>query len=351
MELTNQNKRDNFIASGSDYSKVYEDAGQSKAGEGAFRRYSRVIYLNVFFMIMEILGGSLARSFSVMSEGIMLFIDILTSGIRICGAYSLDKVENVDFNFGYGRVEPIAIVLETSLVWFCMVIMLIISYYMHMITTDDRPLRPGIMLLTSIITLVGDASRIVVVYGCGVLQHLIRYPWLSLQDRENIKIKKGNRDISIRRIMEAIKGGLIYDTLVFLFSILICFNSYFVILDKLSIFFLIAIIFYSTMPNFKRNLKILMEGNLRPRFIPEIKKQIGEIDTVFRIESIRIWVIEEGKFASNVHVSVEKDCSPYPVTRKIGAILEKYKIAYWTIQVWQNDGLSYPLFKDAYLES
>jgi hypothetical protein len=46
----------------------------------------------------------------------------------------------------------------------------------------------------------------------------------------------------------------------------------------------------------------------------------------------------------------EKDASPYPVTRKIGAILEKYKIAYWAIQVWQNDGLSYPLFKDAYLE-
>lgn len=113
----------------------------------------------------------------------------------------------MDFNFGYGRVEPIAIVLETSLVWFCMVLLLIISYYMHMTTTDDRPLRPGIMLVTSIITLVGDASRIVVVYGCGVLQHLLRYPWLSLQDRENIKIKKGNREISIRRIMEAIKGS------------------------------------------------------------------------------------------------------------------------------------------------
>ena len=56
-----------------------------------------------------------------------------------------------------------------------------------------------------------------------------------------------------------------YDTLVFLFSILICMNPSFVILDKLSIFFLMIIIFYSTMPNFKRNLKILMEGNLRRR--------------------------------------------------------------------------------------
>jgi hypothetical protein len=114
----------------------------------------------------------------------------------------------VDFNFGYGRVEPIAIVLETSLIWFCMILLLIISYYMHIITTDERPLRPGIMLATSIITLVGDTSRIVVVYGLGVLQHLVRYPWLSKQDRENIKIKKGNKEISIRRIVEAIKGRL-----------------------------------------------------------------------------------------------------------------------------------------------
>ena len=51
--------------------------------------------------------------------------------------------------------------------------------------------------------------------------------------------------------------------MVFIFSILICINDKFAILDKLSIFFLIGIIFYSTLPNFKRNIKILMEGNLR----------------------------------------------------------------------------------------
>jgi hypothetical protein len=94
MELSNLRNRDDFIASGSDYSKVYEDAGQAKSAPGAFRRYSRVIYLNFFFMVMEILGGSLARSFAVMSEGIMLVIDILTSCIRICGAYSLDRGSN-----------------------------------------------------------------------------------------------------------------------------------------------------------------------------------------------------------------------------------------------------------------
>lgn len=91
MEMRDLKNREEYIASGSDYSKVYEDAGQSKSASGAFRRYSRVIYLNFFFMVMEILGGSLARSFAVMSEGIMLIIDILTSGIRICGAYSLDR--------------------------------------------------------------------------------------------------------------------------------------------------------------------------------------------------------------------------------------------------------------------
>lgn len=112
----------------------------------------------------------------------------------------------MDFNFGYRRVEPIAIVLETTLIWFCMILLLIFSYYMHMVTTEDAPLKPSIMLATSLITLIGDFSRVIVVYGCNVITHLVRYPWMSYQDREKTKIKKGNKEISIRRIMEAIKG-------------------------------------------------------------------------------------------------------------------------------------------------
>lgn len=44
---------------------------------------------------------------------------------------------------------------------------------------------------------------------------------------------------------------------------LICVDQRMLFLDKLSVFFLIVIVFYSTLPNFKRNIKILMEGNLR----------------------------------------------------------------------------------------
>jgi len=195
-----------LIQSGSDYSRVYEEAGQKSADPGAMRRHTRVIYFNIFFMVIEILGGSLARSFAVISEGSMLVIDTITNLIRICGAYSMDRKENMNFTFGYRRVEPIGIVLEISLVWFCMILLLIFAYYMHMITDDDKPLRPFIMLFTSIITLIGDFTRVVVVYGCPVLPHLFKYPFLSKAERENTKIRKGTKDISIRRIMEHIKG-------------------------------------------------------------------------------------------------------------------------------------------------
>ena len=87
-----------------------------------------------------------------------------------------------------------------------MILLLIFSYYMHLMTTEDKPLRPVLMLLTSMVTLIGDFARVVVVYGCGVLRFLFRYPWLTKAERENIKIKKGSKEISIRRVMEGIKG-------------------------------------------------------------------------------------------------------------------------------------------------
>lgn len=91
MELKTAGQFGEQFASGSDYSRIYEDAGQRTADPGAYRRYSRVIYLNFFFMVLEILGGSLAKSVAIINAGSMLVIDILTSFIRICGAYSLDR--------------------------------------------------------------------------------------------------------------------------------------------------------------------------------------------------------------------------------------------------------------------
>ncbi len=90
-----------------------------------------------------------------------------------------------------------------------MILLLIVAYYMHMITTEDRPLRPYLMLLTSIVTLVGDFARVIVVYGLGVLKYLFKYPWLTKSERENTKIKKGSKEISIRRVMEGIKGNFL----------------------------------------------------------------------------------------------------------------------------------------------
>lgn len=206
--------KENRTGSVSDYSRIYDDPTERNSDPGAFRRYSRVIYVNFFFMVLEILGGSLAKSVAVISEGSMLIIDILTSFIRICGAYSVDRSsrqcdaeENSNFNFGYRRVEPIGIVLEIVLIWFSMILLMIFSYYMYMTTSEEKPLRPLLMLATAVITLVGDFSRVVAVYGCGVIKYLVRYPWLSKADRENTKIKKGTKELSIRRIMESIKGS------------------------------------------------------------------------------------------------------------------------------------------------
>ena len=92
MELRRVDQgRGEKMESGSDYSRVYEDAGQRSSDPGAYRRYSRVIYVNFFFMVLEILGGSLAKSVAVINEGSLLIIDIMTSFIRICGALSLDR--------------------------------------------------------------------------------------------------------------------------------------------------------------------------------------------------------------------------------------------------------------------
>lgn len=348
MELTRLKE------SGSDYSKMYEDVGVQKEAPGALRRYSKTVYATFFFMVIEILGGILSRSVAVVATGAMLGIEILTAFVRMCGAMGVDRRENKDFTFGYRRVEPLGIVLETSFIWFCMVLLLLYSYYMHQTTNEEKPLRPYLMLGTAIVSLIGDFARVIVVHGPGVLRHLFSYPFMTKKEREDIKIRKGNKETSLRRIFEKIKGPLFYDLFVFAISILITLTPAFAVLDKLSILVLIGLVFYSTMPEFKRNFKILMEGNLRPQKVAEIKAGIKEITLVHKLESLKIWVLEEGYFAACVHVSSvsnPNESQPYyQITRRVGAVLERHGISYWTVQVWPNDGLSLPKFRDDYLD-
>lgn len=102
------------------------------------------------------------------------------------------------------RVEAVALVLEISLIWFSLLLFSMFAVYMHVNYTHGIDTK--IMVLTSVVTIIGDFSRAIVIYGCGVVPKICKYPWMTAYDRETITIRKGGKEITIRRVIEHLKG-------------------------------------------------------------------------------------------------------------------------------------------------
>lgn len=136
-----------------------------------------------------------------------------------------------------------------------------------------------------------------------------------------------------------------------------------IILDRLCILFLIYVIIYSTLPNFKRSLKILMEGNLRrtrpsPSPVRPDGQEGGPGDRRGPQDGLlkdlgprRKLLLRHGpRLGGTSTLTQAKNASVTVVQKKIAQVLVRTGIKYWAIQVWLDDSNNPPIFKDKFLE-
>ncbi len=263
--------------------------------------------LNFLITIVEVIGGILSGSLSLISDALHNFSD----GIAVIISYFAIKLKSKDFSekhtFGFKRAEILAAFINSS-------VLLLISAYLFY-ESVNRLLNPsevsgGIMTLVAFIGLFANIA--------GTLL-------LKKGASSSMNIKSSYLHLFSDAVSSAavILGGIaiylwqIYwldPVLTILIALYVLKESYEILIDS---------------------LHVLMEGTPKNISIEEIQKEVEALDEVTDIHHIHVWSVGEHDIHLEAHINIKNMLTKESdlLRDKIVKILhDKFEIAHPTIQ-------------------
>lgn len=247
------------------------------------QRETRIIgyafFLNLFFTILEIIGGFFTNSIAILSDALHDFGDSLALGL----SYILQKLSNKGsdpkYSYGYRRYSILAAVINSIilLTGSVFIIRAAIPRLLHPV----KPHAEGMILF---------AILGIIVNGAAVLQ-------LRKGITMNIRV------VSLH-LVEDVLGWLA----VLIVSIVLLFTDFY-FLDPILSIVISCFIVYHVIANFKNSLKVFLQvvpdevdtAALEGKF-----KQIGKVRSVHHTH---IWTLDGVNHVLTTHVVVDQDTS------------------------------------------
>jgi len=271
----------------------------------SFKNIFIAFILNLFFSILEFIGGILTNSISIMADSIHDFGDAISILISLVLEKISKKKPNKDYTFGYLRYSTLG-ALITALI-------LLIGSIVVIISAVKRLFNPTIvnydgMFILSII---------------GIIINFIATKITSNTDNLNEKT------VSLH-MFEDVLGWVC----VLIGSIVIKFTNFYIIDPILSIFVSLFILI-NVISKFKNIFEILLEKKPSKINVDEIKKHLLEIKEVKNIHHIHIWTIDGITNYITLHVLIDEDIISSDLTnikKKINLELKEHNICHSTIE-------------------
>lgn len=234
-------------------------------------------FLNLFFTMIEIVGGIWTNSIAILSDALHDFGDSISLGIAwYLEKYSTKKPDS-RFSFGYARFSLLGALINSVILIVGSLLILYKSVFR--ILTPESVNAEGMLLLA----LMGIAIN-----GLAVL-----------------RLKKGsslNEKVVYWHLMEDVLGWIV----VFIASVILMFVDI-PILDPILSISITCYILYNVSKNLKEVLNVLLQGVPSHLSIAEIEKDIiremGEISP----HHIHIWSLEGERNLISMHVILKDD--------------------------------------------
>ena len=262
--------------------------------------------LNLLFAIIELVGGFVTNSISIISDSVHDFGDALSIGM----AYFLEKKSNKkpdkNYTYGYLRYSMLSALLTSTI--------LLVGAVFVIVGAIPRLINP--------VEVNHDGMLILAILG--VVINLIAAAKTSHSHNLNEK---------------AINLHLIEDVLgwvaVLAGSIVIKFTGLYIIDPILSIGITIYIL-YHVYKNIKEVFNVLLEKAPSDVDLEKLKEELNNIEKVKDVHHIHIWTMDNIHHYITLHAMVEKEVDLEQVKHEIRETLEKYNLTHSTIEIEYN---------------
>ena len=249
--------------------------------------------LNFLITIVEVIGGLLSGSLSLLSDALHNFSD----GISIIISYIAIRLgkqpKSAKYTFGLKRAEILAAVINAGT-------LTVICFYLFKEAyerfTEPQEIAGGTMIIVACIGLIAN------VIG-------------------TLLLKKGSRyNINIRSAYLHLFGDAVSSAAVIMGGITIYFFQIYWV-DPLLTVLISLYILKKSIEIVKEAINVLMMGTPESISIESIQKEIEDIDGINNIHHVHIWRLNERNIHFEAHIDVED--MPVSQTTDLSAIIEE----------------------------
>lgn len=271
------------------------------------------LILTLCFAILELLGGLISNSLSLIGDSFHMFSDVLALGSSVIAIHFSSKKPNNIFTFGYLRLEAIVAFLNG------IALMLISTgIFFEGVQRIFNPVKIELETMFNI-AMIGLLFNIVVTY--------ILYR--SMKEENNLNVKSA---------LLHFFGDLLSSVGVILSSIIIRFTGFFGI-DIIMSFIIGLIIFTGGFKIAKEAFFILMEAVPHNIDLNMLRDDISSIPGITNIHELHVWRTDSEEISMMAHILLDQydKYNNYRMINEINKVLAKHEIFHSTIQIENTD--------------
>lgn len=235
------------------------------------------IALNIFITIVQIVGGIISGSLSLISDAMHNFSDAIAIVITYIALRLSRKPKTAKYTFGLKRAEIIAAVVNAST-------LMIISFFL---------IREAIERLNNPNEIAGSLMLIVAV--AGFIPNVIGALLLKKGSEKNLNI----RAAYFHLVSDAISSIAIIIGAIFIIS----YKVYWI--DPVLTILIALYILVEAYKILKESIDILMMSNTEEIDLEEIKSFVEKIPGVKNIHHIHLWKLNDNDTHFEAHIEVE----------------------------------------------
>ena len=262
------------------------------------------------FMIVEILGGFIANSLALLSDGLHMFSDTVSLGVALIAFIYAEKNATSTKTFGYKRFEVLAALFNgiTLLIISGVIIIEAIRRFFNPIKVQSTE-----MFIISVIGLIVNIIVAIIMFKSGDTSH-------------NLNMR--GAFIHVLGDLLGSLGAIIASILIYVFN--------FTIADPIASILVSIIILKSAIGISRLSLNILMEGTPSDVNLDKIISTIINHNEIYNIHDYHVWTISNDMNALSCHAVVSEtmsvqDCEG--LLKKIEHELLHLNIQHMTIQL------------------
>ncbi len=268
-----------------------------------------VTLLNFSISLVQVVGGIISNSLSLISDAIHNFGDTSAIFIAFLAGKHANKKPDARKTFGYKRAEILA-ALFNAVVLIAICVFLFVEAYERL--KNPQAIKGGIMLSVAVF---------------GLLANLISV--LVLQ-------KEKSRNLNIRAAYLHLLGDTLSSVAVIVGGIsILIWQVYW--LDPLITVAVGVYIIYHTLGILRQTVDILMQATPRHIDVKKIKQSVETLSQVENIHHLHVWQMDDEQIHLEAHLNMDKDLSlseTQAVRHEVETLLKnQFGISHITLQI------------------